>query len=171
ETPYVTMVTRLFGDRLVIANATGCSSIWGYSYPYTPYAKNDRTGRGPAWANSLFEDNAEYGFGIYTSLCQRRDRIRQFVAKVLTEDRTMDTIGAVGDALKAWLPVWDSRSASRVATDAVRAALADLPAAKLSEAKALSSVFSTLSLESSLSLLAKPTMFIVGGDGWAYDIG
>merc|ERR1719201_915882 len=85
ETPYVTLLTQMYGDRLVIANATGCSSIWGNPYGSTPYTKRDSDGKGPAWANSLFEDNAEFGFGIAQNSLSQRKRLKLQVDDLLQQ--------------------------------------------------------------------------------------
>lgn len=159
ETPYVKLLTQLFGDRLVIANATGCSSIWGAYAPAMPYAKNVR-GRGPAWGNSLFEDNGEYGFGIAKGIGIRRARLEGLVDEVLTKP---DLPAELGDLLRTWLEVKDDGDASFAAGEAVRAAIAGLPDLKdhplLAQIASMGEMFQ------------KKSVWAVGGDGWAYDIG
>jgi len=154
ETPYAKLVTQLFGDRMYIANATGCSSIWGGSAPSTPYTKN-KLGKGPAWANSLFEDNAEYGYGMF--LAQNTIRKRT-IAKV--EELAKDTkAAAVKDACEAYLSTVNDGAKNSAATDALVAAL------EKSKTKA------ALDILKDKDYLRKKSMWIFGGDGWAYDIG
>lgn len=159
ETPYVKLLTQLFGDRLVIANATGCSSIWGAYAPAMPYAKNSK-GRGPAWGNSLFEDNGEYGFGIARGISLRRGRLETLVDEVLTKP---DLPSELAELLQAWQEVKDDGDASFAAGEAVRdaiAALADL------EDHPLLKQISQMG-----EMFQKKSVWAVGGDGWAYDIG
>ena len=152
ETPYVKLVTQLFGDRMVIANATGCSSIYGGSAPTVPYTVNDK-GYGPTWANSLFEDNAEFGFGMALSYTQRRDNIE----RIMTE--AMDSASAEAkEAFAAWIENKDSAEGSKEASAKVCAVL-DKEGNKYPE------------LNKSRDMLVKKSVWIVGGDGWAYDIG
>ncbi len=154
ETPYIRLLTQLFGDRVLIANATGCSSIYGGNLPTTPYTTN-RDGRGPAWSNSLFEDNAEFGFGerlgVDTLAGQARDLVRGLAA-------------AIGNPLVAGLLEADQSTEAGVAAQrdrvaALRARLADIPSAEARR------------LELIADYLVRKTVWIVGGDGWAYDIG
>ncbi len=144
ETPYVRMLSSLFGDRMVVANATGCSSIYGANLPTTPWTK-DSNGRGPAWSNSLFEDNAEYGLGMRLALNQKRDTLKSLLFE-LGFDNVEEMFD--GDA-----------AASRKAEADVRAKLAkmDGPRARLAE--------------SLVGELVNKSVWIIGGDGWAYDIG
>ena len=153
ETPYAKLVTQLFGDRMYIANATGCSSIWGGSAPSTPYTVN-KNGKGPAWANSLFEDNAEYGYGMF--LAQNTIRQRT-IAKLLELEKTAD--GDLKAAIEGFLSTVDDGAANSPATDTL---VAELSKAGTEEAKAI--------LKDS-DYLRKKSMWIFGGDGWAYDIG
>ena len=154
ETPYVKMMTQLFGDRLMVANATGCSSIYGGNLPTTPYAK-DAKGHGPAWANSLFEDNAEFGLGMRTSV----DAKNAFAAQLVTE--MADEIGA--DLVKGLLEADQSTeqgiTEQRMRVELLRQKLATMntPKAKL--------------LADNADYLIKKSIWILGGDGWAYDIG
>lgn len=151
ESPYAKLVTQLFGDRMYIANATGCSSIWGHSAPSTPYTVN-KEGRGPAWSNSLFEDNAEFGFGMATSVENRREYIKNAV------ERLVDVIGIPA---KAWLATMDDAESSRE-TGKILAEACEKIADTNEDAQYV--------LDNS-DLLNKPSMWIFGGDGWAYDIG
>jgi pyruvate-ferredoxin/flavodoxin oxidoreductase len=155
ETPYAKLVTQLFGDRMIIANATGCSSIWGGSEPACPYTVNDR-GFGPAWANSLFEDNAEYGLGMCIAENVRRnhavDDIKAFAEKVSGDaDKTA--------VIKAYLDTLDDGEANRKATDDLVAMLEKDGSAEAKE------------LLKSKDVFAKKSIWAFGGDGWAYDIG
>ncbi|MBR1862990.1 MAG: pyruvate:ferredoxin (flavodoxin) oxidoreductase [Ruminococcus sp.] len=154
ETPYAKLITQLFGDRMYIANATGCSSIWGGSAPSTPYTKN-KEGKGPAWANSLFEDNAEYGYGMFLAQSTIRNRT---IAKVL--DLSKNT---ADEALKAaseeYLATVDDGAANKAAT------------AKLVEALKAENSAAAQEILKDADYLAKKSLWIFGGDGWAYDIG
>jgi pyruvate-ferredoxin/flavodoxin oxidoreductase len=159
ETPYIKVITQLFGDRMMIANATGCSSIWGASAPSTPYCK-DAAGRGPSWANSLFEDNAEYGLGMAMGVKQIREKIHA----LLVELQAKTGIAAVKDACQAWIDAMEDGDASRGTSDALIAALA---AADLCpDCKALAE-----EIMDKKDFLVKKSVWCVGGDGWAYDIG
>ncbi|MEG0775232.1 pyruvate:ferredoxin (flavodoxin) oxidoreductase [Clostridium sp.] len=156
ETPYAKLITQLFGDRMMIANATGCSSIWGASAPATPYTKNE-CGQGPAWANSLFEDNAEFGLGMYLGVAQLRDKLALLVETAITE--------GVNEELKAafttWLENKESGEGSKAASKVV------LPL--LEEAKANSATLTEI--YKNKDYFVKRSQWIFGGDGWAYDIG
>ena len=154
ETPYAKLVTQLFGDRMYIANATGCSSIWGGSAPSTPYTTN-KAGKGPAWANSLFEDNAEYGYGMFLAQKTIRDRA---VAKVkdLAETAPKEEIKAVANT---YLETLNDATANAEATEKLVSAL---EACGCEESKDILKY---------KDYLRKKSMWIFGGDGWAYDIG
>jgi pyruvate-ferredoxin/flavodoxin oxidoreductase len=154
ETPYLKMLTQLFGDRLLIANATGCSSIYGGNLPTTPYTTN-RDGRGPAWANSLFEDNAEFGFGFRMALDAHVTAARALVQHLATQ---------IGDGLAAALLDADQSNEAGIAAqrDRVRALRGQLAAQTTAEARRL---------ETLADYLVKKSVWLVGGDGWAYDIG
>ncbi|MCR5143398.1 MAG: pyruvate:ferredoxin (flavodoxin) oxidoreductase [Ruminococcus sp.] len=154
ETPYAKLITQLFGDRMYIANATGCSSIWGGSAPSTPYTKNAK-GKGPAWANSLFEDNAEYGYGMF--LAQNTIRQRT-IAKVLELSKTTKKAD-LKKACEEYLSTVNDGKKNSPATDALIASL------KKNKTKASEEI-----LKDS-DYLRKKSMWIFGGDGWAYDIG
>ncbi len=154
ETPYITLATRLFGESMIIANATGCSSIYGASAPSTPYRKNS-DGRGPAWANSLFEDNAEFGFGMKVASETIRHRIYNIM---------QDTLDKVPNALSALYKDWMENKDDRVKSLEVR----NLLVPQLEANKTASGVSELLCLTKHL---AKRSQWIIGGDGWAYDIG
>ena len=152
ETPYAKLITQLFGDRMMVANATGCSSIWGGSAPSTPYTKN-KNGHGPAWANSLFEDNAEYGLGMFLGVKAQREEIAE-LAKAAIE---------ANDPAKAELQVWldnidEGANTREIASNLVTA----LEKSGTDAAKAI--------LEKK-EYFVKRSQWIFGGDGWAYDIG
>ncbi len=161
ETPYVKLVTQLFGDRMLIANATGCSSIYGGSAPVCPYTVNDE-GHGPAWANSLFEDNAEYGFGMELGVSQRRSALADQVKEALDRGVSED----LEEALKGWLQNMNdgeqSKAYARQITESIEEELAD-PDAELNPL--------LLEILDRSDYLTKKSIWIVGGDGWAYDIG
>ena len=154
ETPYAKLITQLFGDRMYIANATGCSSIWGGSAPSTPYTTN-KLGKGPAWANSLFEDNAEYGYGMF--LAQNTIRQRT-IAKVLELAKETECEHCKG-VMETYLSTVDDGAANSAATDALIEVLEgiDKPEAK--------------AILKDKDYLRKKSVWIFGGDGWAYDIG
>ncbi len=156
ETPYAKLITQLFGDRMVIANATGCSSIWGGSAPSIPYTTN-ADGRGPAWANSLFEDNAEFGFGMYLASKQIRGKIADNAKALIDEDISED----LKAALKEWLDNKDDGEGSREATDK----LMPLLTGDSLENKLVKEIYERR------DHLVKRSQWILGGDGWAYDIG
>ena len=154
ETPYAKLITQLFGDRMYIANATGCSSIWGGSAPSTPYTVN-KDGKGPAWANSLFEDNAEYGYGMFLAQSTIRNRT---IAKVLELSKTTKA-AALKKACEEYLETVDDGEKNSAATDNLIAAL------KKTKNKATEEILKDA------DYLRKKSMWIFGGDGWAYDIG
>ena len=162
ETPYAKLVTQLFGDRMIIANATGCSSIWGATFPTIPYCKNS-DGHGPTWANSLFEDNAEYGFGMRLAVNANRKQLKYNVEHVLEAGTTQE----LGKALRKALDLWDhtdneaKRNAAKI-RELLPAAIAGadggvkLPLQRIQELQ---------------HYFVDKSVWIVGGDGWAYDIG
>ena len=156
ETPYARLITQLFGDRMYIANATGCSSIWGGSSPASPYTVNKK-GRGPAWANSLFEDNAEYGYGMSMAQKALRARVLQSAERLL-EVAEKDNVKA---ALEKYLATKDSSAENGPATDAMLAAL---------EACDCDNTDREYILKNK-DFASKKSQWILGGDGWAYDIG
>lgn len=157
ETPYVKLLTQLFGERLIIANATGCSSIWGANFPSNAYCTTDGK-RGPAWGNSLFEDNGEYGYGILVSVEHQRNRVAQ-QAKALIDDKT--TPSYIKDALEAWYTSKDDPELSQQTGRSLASLLEEVKDQKPAYAALLSGA----------DQFAKKTVWAVGGDGWAFDIG
>ena len=154
ETPYAKLITQLFGDRMYIANATGCSSIWGNSSPSTPYTITAR-GQGPAWSNSLFEDNAEFGYGMLLAQRAIRDGLKAKVEDVVANG-TNEDVKAAG---QEWLDTFAVGATNGAATDKLVAALEACGCDKAKEILAQK------------DFLAKKSQWIFGGDGWAYDIG
>ena len=152
ETPYAKLVTQLFGDRMYIANATGCSSIWGCSAPSTPYTVN-KEGKGPAWSNSLFEDNAEFGYGMAVAVKARRNELKSAVERLAADARFTK-------AAKTWLASMDDAKDAETAGQALEDLCRDYTV--IEEAKFV---------VANADMLTKPSMWIFGGDGWAYDIG
>ena len=156
ETPHVKLLTQLFGDRLIMANATGCSSIWGGYAPALPYTVNER-GHGPAWGNSLFEDNAEYGYGIMKGVKLRR------AALVADVQRALEQGGLPGNLphlMQAWLDARDDGDASWAAGQAV-----------LDELRPIAGDDPLLSrIVANADMFQKKSIWAVGGDGWAFDI-
>ena len=156
ETSYARIITQLFGERMYISNATGCSSIWGGSAPATPYTVNRESGKGPAWGNSLFEDNAEHGLGMATAQKTIRARLKSKVEAILAAEQASDELKA---AANAWIETFDDGAKNSDATDALVAQLekcnCDLSKEILSEK----------------DFLSKKSVWLFGGDGWAYDIG
>jgi pyruvate-ferredoxin/flavodoxin oxidoreductase len=161
ETPYVKVITQLCGDRMLIANATGCSSIYGGSAPSCPYTVNEE-GHGPAWANSLFEDNAEYGFGMLLGVNQRRERLADTVREALKIDLSQ----GLRDALEAWLEKMQDGEASKVLSQQV----IDWVEEELDNPETPSHSLLVEILQQS-DYLVKKSVWVFGGDGWAYDIG
>lgn len=159
ETPYVKLVTQLFGDRMSIANATGCSSIWGGSAPSMPYC-TDECGNGPSWANSLFEDNAEYGYGMAVSQTQTRNRIKNLMEEFVE----LNVDAEANEAFKAWIEGMDDYKTSKAASANVLKVLDK----KFGNDKADEIIDDLKGLE---RFLIKKSQWIIGGDGWAYDIG
>lgn len=154
ETPYIKAITQLYGDRMIVSNATGCSSIYGGSAPSTPYRTN-KDGHGVAWANSLFEDNAEYGFGIATGVNQLRNRIAERIQKGLANGYSNET----KEAMKLWLENKENADGSKEASAKLIVALEKENDDLAKELLALKQYF------------IKKSVWIFGGDGWAYDIG
>ena len=156
ETAYARLITQMFGERMYISNATGCSSIWGGSAPATPYTVNNATGRGPAWANSLFEDNAEHGFGMAIGQKTIRAKLKGYVEEIVASGKASEEILA---AANKYLETFEDGQANGEATEALVAALAtcDCELAK--------------KILAEKDYLSKKSVWIFGGDGWAYDIG
>ena len=156
ETPYIKLITQLYGDRMMIANATGCTSIWTGSAPAVPYTTNEE-GKGPAWANSLFEDNAEFGYGMYVGISQLRDKLVDLMKQALEME-----IGAeLKEAFQEWLKGWNDADASKAATVKILAGLKGYAG----DNKVLAEILVKK------DYLIKKSQWIIGGDGWAYDIG
>ena len=157
ETPYAKLITQLFGDRMMIANATGCSSIWGASAPAMPYTTNAQ-GHGPAWANSLFEDNAEFGLGMFLGTKAVRETLAADVAKAIEESHGS---AALQEAMTEWLDNMNTGDGSRQRADA----LAELLENEKNGDELLNKIYENR------DFLVKRSQWIFGGDGWAYDIG
>ncbi len=160
ETPYVKLVSQLFGENMIIANATGCSSIYSGTFPTIPYTKT-KEGRGPAWANSLFEDNAEFGFGMRLAVDQNRATLKEYVGKILESEKAPQDLK---DALKGAMEHWDnSKTEEAVAAQnkakEVIAKYADVDCPNMAKVRELQDYFTDKSV------------WIIGGDGWANDIG
>ena len=157
ETPYAKLITQLFGDRMMIANATGCSSIWGASAPAMPYTKN-ALGHGPAWANSLFEDNAEYGLGMFLGVKAVRESLAADIDKAVEESHGS---AALQEAMSEWLDNMNIGEGSRARANA----LADMLEDEKSSDELLNKIYENR------DFMVKRSQWIFGGDGWAYDIG
>ena len=155
ETPYAKLITQLFGDRMYIANATGCSSIWGNSSPSTPYTVNAK-GQGPAWSNSLFEDNAEFGYGMLLAQKAIRGGLKEKVESVMAYEGSSEEVKA---ACQEWLDTFNSGITNGAATDKLVAALEGVDCDVCKD------------IVKNKDFLAKKSQWIFGGDGWAYDIG
>ena len=193
ETPYAKLATQLFGDRMYVANATGCSSIWGGSAPSNPYCKN-KQGHGPTWANSLFEDNAEYGYGMHLGQKAVRDRLADLTREMIAVDYCWDGLKEAG---QKWLDTMDNGKESKLATEeyvkALECGIMTIDEAieflasseeykedleKMKAAKAAGETACDCDacsrakeILSQKEYLAKKSIWIFGGDGWAYDIG
>ncbi|NLV88228.1 MAG: pyruvate:ferredoxin (flavodoxin) oxidoreductase [Tissierellia bacterium] len=159
ETPYVKLVTQLFGDRMMIANATGCSSIWGASAPSMPYCTNQE-GKGPSWANSLFEDNAEYGYGMAVAVRQMRDKLEVLMKEFIE----LNVDEELNECFKEWIEGKKDARASKAATGKILTRLNKEVASERGR-EILAEI------EELKDFLIKRSMWIFGGDGWAYDIG
>ncbi len=162
ETPYVKLATQLYGDRMIIANATGCSSIWGGTFPTVPYCK-DKNGRGPTWANSLFEDNAEYGFGMRLAVNSNRKQLLFNINKLLEMGTTKELTQALQKSREHWTSVEDE--AKSAAEEVIKA---------LPEAQKKASGEKEKVLRKIIELkdyIVDKSVWSIGGDGWAYDIG
>ena len=162
ETPYLKVITQMFGDRMIIANATGCSSIYGGSAPTCPYTKNAK-GHGPAWANSLFEDNAEFGYGMNIATDQRRAKLAQDMSELIALGVADDTKAM----FEAWIESMNDTEGSKKASEPIKAAIDALAANEADSAK--KALYT--SIAKNKDELVKKSIWIFGGDGWAYDIG
>ena len=155
ETPYVKLLTQMFGDRMMIANATGCSSIWGGTSPVSPYTTN-HLGQGPAWSNSLFEDNAEYGYGMFLANQTRREKLAAQLQSLKA---------AVSEELQALIEDWDFHREESAGTQQRAAKLIVALEAEVFDTPQLAPILKEK------DLFVKPSQWMIGGDGWAYDIG
>ncbi|WP_053955165.1 pyruvate:ferredoxin (flavodoxin) oxidoreductase [Inediibacterium massiliense] len=156
ETPYLKLVTQLYGDRMVISNATGCSSIWGGSAPSIPFTTNDE-GKGPAWGNSLFEDNAEYGYGMYLGMKQVRERLKDLITEGVHSNLDEECKACMNEYLQSIDHVEENKKAAKKLIDTLKKhGHENKIAREILEKK---------------DFLIKKSVWIVGGDGWAYDIG
>ncbi len=165
ETPYVKLISQLYGERMMIANATGCSSIWGGSAPSTPYTINAQ-GKGPSWGNSLFEDNAEYGFGMNVAVTKMRSRIEEKMTAAMTLGEASTLRPETIELFKQWIEFKENADKSVEVTEKL------LPILESEVKKAPASSFQLLtSILDLKQYLIKKSMWIIGGDGWAYDIG
>lgn len=162
ETPYVKLITQLYGDRMIIANATGCSSIWGGTFPTIPYAKN-KDGHGPTWANSLFEDNAEYGFGMRLAVDSNRRLLRAAMEKA----REMDLDGGFKELIKEAFELWNTKENEiKAVSKKIQTALPELVKKATGEEQTVLKKIMELQ-----SYIVPKSIWAFGGDGWAYDIG
>ena len=157
ETPYIKTITQLFGERMLVANATGCSSIYGGSAPATPYCKNNRSGKGVAWANSLFEDNAEFGLGMQTATKKLRDHVEHTMKAAITE------CSCCSDELKVLFQQWIDNRENGQATEKLAPQIVEMASKCDCECCKL--------IVEMKDHLVKKSQWIIGGDGWAYDIG
>ncbi len=162
ETPYVKLATQLFGDRMIIANATGCSSIYGGTFPTMPYCK-DKEGRGPTWANSLFEDNAEYGFGMRLAVNANRKQLFDNINKLLELGTTSELTNALKKSKELWNSVDDE---AKKAAKSVKKALPEALAKASENTKPI--IEKIIELQ---NYIVDKSVWSIGGDGWAYDIG
>ena len=160
ETPYMKLVTQLFGERMMIANATGCSSIWATSAPSIAYTTN-REGKGPSWANSLFEDNAEFGFGMYLAVKQLRNKLQDNMRKL----NSMNVEERVKEAFHDWIHYKEDSKASEEASKKVVDVLENFISTDLEISELVREI------KDNRDYLTKRSVWLVGGDGWAYDIG
>jgi len=156
ETAYIKLITQLYGDRMMIANATGCTSIWSGSAPAVPYTTNQE-GKGPSWANSLFEDNAEFGYGMSVGVSQQREKLGDLMKQALEQEISSE----LKDAFQEWLKGANDAEASKAATVKILAGLKEY----VGDSKVLAEI------SAKKDHLIKKSQWIIGGDGWSYDIG
>ena len=162
ETPYIKVVTQLFGDRMVVANATGCSSIYGGSAPTCPYCK-DKEGNGPAWSNSLFEDNAEFGYGMNLAYATRRTKLVEDMNAVME----LGVCDELKTAFTEWIDTYKDLEPNKIASKKVKEALA-----KFADSEKIGEKADLIQrIDDNKDCLVKKSIWIFGGDGWAYDIG
>lgn len=157
ETPYVKLLTQMYGDRMMIANATGCSSIWGAAAPVSPYTTNDK-GQGPAWSNSLLEDNAEFGYGMFLANLTRREALAQKMSEIIA---TVPISSELAEQMTDWVTHLTVSEGTQQRAQKLIAALK----AEVSQQPVL------LEILAQKDLFVKPSQWMIGGDGWAYDIG
>jgi pyruvate-ferredoxin/flavodoxin oxidoreductase len=162
ETPYIKLLTQLFGERMMIANATGCSSIWGASAPAIAYTKNSE-GKGPSWGNSLFEDNAEYGYGMFLAVRYMRDRIRKLMLTYIENSKENSRESDIIKSFNEWINTMEDGSLSKISSEKV--------VKSIMACKDYSKDYILNEILSKKDFLVKKSQWIVGGDGWAYDIG
>ncbi|NOY96878.1 MAG: pyruvate:ferredoxin (flavodoxin) oxidoreductase [Chlorobi bacterium] len=155
ETPYIKLITQLYGERMMVANATGCSSIYGGSAPSTPYCKHNESGHGPAWANSLFEDNAEYGYGMAEGIAAQRDRIAMIMSDAMNNGASAEE----KEVFAEWIESMDNAQGSIIAS------------AKVVNVISKSNSQYAKDIAQLKQYLVKKSIWVFGGDGWAYDIG
>jgi pyruvate-ferredoxin/flavodoxin oxidoreductase len=162
ETPYVKLVTQLFGDRMIVANATGCSSIWGGTFPTVPYTKN-KDGKGPVWANSLFEDNAEYGLGMRVAVNSNRKQLYSNLNRL----KMFNISSEIKEMIQKAIENWNNPShEAKLNADALKESLSNIKGSLSGEEeKVLNKVIELK------DYLVEKSVWIIGGDGWAYDIG
>ncbi len=153
ETVYIKLVTQLFGDRMIIANATGCSSIYGGTFPTVPFTTNNK-GYGPAWANSLFEDNAEYGFGMRLAIDKKREELKELIEKVLTQNISQELKSELQKLIQNWNATSDE---IKELVEKIKSQLNDSP--------------ELIQINKLKNYILEKSVWIIGGDGWAYDIG
>lgn len=161
ETPYIKVITQYCGDRMMIANATGCSSIYGGSAPSCPYTVNEE-GHGPAWANSLFEDNAEFGFGMELAVSQRRDKLAEIIRETLNTDLSPE----LKEACESWLENMNDGEKSKEHGRRIEELIEE---ELISKGSSINPLFYEILARN--DYLVKKSIWIIGGDGWAYDIG
>ncbi len=160
ETPYVKLLTQLFGERMIVANATGCSSVWGANYPSNAYCTRNSDGRGPAWGNSLFEDNAEYGYGMAVSCRQRRGELAQAMNTAISSGSVSQNLQ---EAMELWLSACEIPEASEVAGQKIIELINEVPLSLHTD--------EMTAILHNADMLGKKSIWAIGGDGWAYDIG
>jgi len=160
QTVYVKLLTQLYGDHLIMANATGCSSIWGLSSPTNPFTVN-KEGYGPAWANSLFEDNAQFGYGIHQASVQRRNNLKKLMENLIQPDTQIKLSKELKDLIPKWIKTFDDYESNKKISDKIEKLLVN----EKSNDPRLEDIYHRR------DLLRKITTWIIGGDGWAYDIG
>ncbi|KAL7544095.1 hypothetical protein ACHAXR_013545 [Thalassiosira sp. AJA248-18] len=177
ETPYFKMLTQLFGERMVIANATGCSTIWGGSFPSNPYTVSKKTLRGPAWANSLFEDNAEYGFGMFSAMRHRRERLIKLVEEYVHDHELSDNADKDKEEMDLvalfheWLDCRDEKTDKCTILFDKMKPLFQFLLFDANKGAHTRHYFKLEQIYSDRDMFPKLSQWIVGGDGWAYDIG